>query len=624
MLLREPLRNSLLAVFLAAASLFVWFGLEISSVLHASTQQIAEQFTTILAPRSPGDAIYLNYLLEADSHTFVDPGNGRPFELPGHLSRNHGMGAYSPRFHPLISLSAGLLTPKRMDDSPYNTILFEGECVQSKVEEVPGVGQYQMAAFRRGRVLALHQDYPPPKRIEVSYSLQHHAEARIGERYLLYLENYQVHLPVVPPSPQPLPKDALAALHASIIASGSFASDSVIPDTAADGVAGPGLQGEATKSISLVRDESVLTIEPLDRDVDSFLGSEASRRWREKADYLNKVMHAAELLAVEDPEHLAAFKDGRVRVVAGRGMTQEELAAGAQVCIMSAPLARQSGLAVGDPVAVELFDLNYANYEHESAAWTSPTLPRDYLSMGQGNFTIVGLYSLPAYQQDYYSFTQSSMFVPVSALSADTLALARAHSEPSMNLSTLVFKGREISRFRTLSQGFLEDYGLGFLTIGGNFERFEAQYEQMVQSVQLFRFIALPVWATMAGLYLILFWFQGMRKVALMRAQGMSKRQTAWQIFLQGLVPALPAAGLMLLLGPSLMRLAAGKVLEIGMSALVDQQTLAATAIVGSGAGVQGTASYLLMLFGALAAALFLLSRLMAGRNIMALLRFKE
>ena len=146
----------------------------------------------------------------------------------------------------------------------------------------------------------------------------------------------------------------------------------------------------------------------------------------------------------------------------------------------------------------------------------------------------------------------------------------------------------------------------------------------MLDSVKLFRTIALPLWAVLLMVYLVIFWFQELRSAALMRSQGASKRLIVGHAFLHGFVPAIPAALLTLLCGNLLMRWITSLLLRRGFEGLVDVETIAQTLIITQGEGVHGIFGYTLLLFGILALALAAVAAMMAGQNIMKLLRHKE
>ncbi len=599
MLLRKPATNGLFVFFLALSSLFVWFSLEVSSVLLSSTDELSYEFSSIVVPRSHDDVEPLE-----------DIGRGGDFTgFPGHVSQNYGMMAYSPQFHPVISSSSDPLTLGKTPDAPYNCIVFSGVCTEAVIENY-GTDSVQTALFSVLDVYALHEDYPVPKRIQTTVNLLLHEDAvpfEAGKRYLLYLEEYQGHMLTGFMPAKDDTYSTTGVFDEDAICSGGFPRyEKFVRNDDGEDV--------------LARDDDVLTFTEFTGEAEDFLFSSEGKRWADKIAYIKKAVSSAELIATEDPASIVAFKDGRTVMAEGRSFSQDELKSGAKVCILSAALAKSSGLKLGDEISVELMDSDYSYYESISRKWISPVFPQAYTGLGNETFTIIGLFALPESQGDMYSFTPSSMFIPVTSLSEETLSLAKTYCLAATNISSLVLRGREWETFENYTTVLSSHFS--YQLVGGDYAQFKTLFNDLQNSVKLFRYISFPLWSVLLLVYLVLFWFRSLRNTALMRSQGMSKVSCVWHSFLSGFAPAIPAAVLMLISSRFFMDRAAALLLRRGMGSLVDVEQLARTAI--QGAGFDSAIETMLRLFGTLAAGVFAVSILMSLQNIMKLLCYRE
>ena len=126
--------------------------------------------------------------------------------------------------------------------------------------------------------------------------------------------------------------------------------------------------------------------------------------------------------------HIGNFAQETARNVLGRDFARDELAEGANVCVIAQSLAEANGLSVGDTLS-----LQYYNYDPEtpgqstvSNGWATTNPTAYYYSPAAGfsgpaeEYTIVGLYRCDNEwgdpQENLYSFTPNTIFVPKNSV----------------------------------------------------------------------------------------------------------------------------------------------------------------------------------------------------------------
>lgn len=133
--------------------------------------------------------------------------------------------------------------------------------------------------------------------------------------------------------------------------------------------------------------------------------------------------HSFPVLGVENLNAVAQFAIEDATISDGRAFTQEEVASGAHVCVISQTLAAANGLQVGDRISLQYFERDTAistnlgslPQANPSASYYSPSMG---FSSEQAQYQIVGFYRQKnEWEHSPYGFTPNTVFVPSTTFS---------------------------------------------------------------------------------------------------------------------------------------------------------------------------------------------------------------
>lgn len=181
---------------------------------------------------------------------------------------------------------------------------------------------------------------------------------------------------------------------------------------------------------SLPEEYAVPTIALLTGTSGEFLNSEQGKTWQQALRNIAVNNQSFPILGVDNLNYLAEFALGTTRIVQGRDFTAEELRGGTKVCILSESLAAANGIAVGDTITLQYYDLDENSpYQstlssgrgivNPSARFYTATTP--FVNEGE-RYTVIGLYRSQNEWADpatnVYAFTPNTVFVPKTSVSA--------------------------------------------------------------------------------------------------------------------------------------------------------------------------------------------------------------
>ncbi len=271
------------------------------------------------------------------------------------------------------------------------------------------------------------------------------------------------------------------------------------------------------------------TIVRLEGSVEDFLAGEDGRLWQAALDDLNVNCHTFPVIGADDLNYVAAFATGRATITQGRAFTEEELAAGAKVCVLSRSLAEANGLSVGDTIDPRFYDVDPLDPIGPSVA--------DGLTAGSGlvnpraghyraastpfaeevgPYTIVGLYEQKEewgdVDNDFYSFTPNTIFVPKAAVPSTGL-----ESEHGL-FHTLIIRSDRLHTLQLLTvEGDVDDI---FYYYDNGYAAVAATLEDYRQAAELLLPIGLVVYAIVIFLFLFLFPGRQGKDLAMMSSFG--------------------------------------------------------------------------------------------------------
>ena len=286
----------------------------------------------------------------------------------------------------------------------------------------------------------------------------------------------------------------------------------------------------------------------LEGTVEEFLASDEAAPWRETLERLEVNNHAFSVLGVENLDMIPDFNYNSVTVIEGREFTEEELASGARVCLISQRVAEQNGLTVGDKLTLQFFEHDdnsiYQDNLSEGMGVINP-LPEFYTAMtpfaNDGEeYTIVGLYHQKYHwnplSDNLYAFTPNTVFVPSAAVPVEM-----QYSDQGM-FGVLELYDGTIEEFYSIidKAGYTylyECYDQGYTVI----EESIVTFQMLSQKVAL---IGLAVYGVILLLYLVIFPAQQGNSLRLMNVMGATPKEKALHILTTGVGILLPGTAL--------------------------------------------------------------------------------
>lgn len=272
------------------------------------------------------------------------------------------------------------------------------------------------------------------------------------------------------------------------------------------------------------------TIVPLYGSVEDYLSSPDGILWKQTLERITINNQAFPILGVENLNYIANFARGYSRIVQGRDFTQEELEQGANVCILAESLAYACGIAVGDTISLNYYNVDsncpYQVDLPEGQGVVNPTAryftaATPFVDGGEQQYTVVGLYrsdnEWAAPEEDLYAFTPNTVFVPKTSVTATM-------EETNQGLfRTLVLYNGKMEEFQSLAA----EMGYGDLFLCD-----DQGYTVISQSMHDYKTIAIrALWigtclgGVILALFILLFPMSQLGTTRIMASLGATTRQ---------------------------------------------------------------------------------------------------
>lgn len=303
-------------------------------------------------------------------------------------------------------------------------------------------------------------------------------------------------------------------------------------------------------------DHATPTIVRLEGTAEEFLASSDSSLWQQALADMQVSNHTFPILGVDDLRYIADFAKQDTVITDGRIFSDEELASGAPVCIISDILAEKNGLHVGQTISTQYFtpDASFPLYSDisQNEGLINPTAgfytSGAHMQEQPVVYTIVGIYSQSALwdttAENLYAFTPNTIFVPES-----TVTSQMQYSDHGL-FRTLLLQNGTMTEFRAmLSASGLENlfvcYDQGYSDLVDNLYSYDMIAQQALQ-------IGLIVYAIVIGLYFLLFPSRQGKELATMSSLGAERNLRVRHVFCSGLGILIPGSILGILLGIAL------------------------------------------------------------------------
>ena len=232
---------------------------------------------------------------------------------------------------------------------------------------------------------------------------------------------------------------------------------------------------------------TVPTICKLTGSVEDFLNSEAGALWKDYLEYSRINYGSFPVLGVDNLMATGDFALEKTTITAGRNFTEEELADGSKVCIISQEVAARSGLRVGDTITLNFYEDSenaLYRYDIEAGEGTANPVASEYGAnsefVSQEEYTIVGLYSREfAWQGNtsMYSFTVNTVFTPKNSMD-----VPMQYGETGVFLSLVIHNGA-LDDFEALAardghDGLFQTTDQGYETVKKNLHDYASLAKQ--------------------------------------------------------------------------------------------------------------------------------------------------
>lgn len=246
--------------------------------------------------------------------------------------------------------------------------------------------------------------------------------------------------------------------------------------------------------------------------------------WQALLDDIEINSHAFPIIGVEGLEYVGQFATGKAEISDGRSFSNEEIAAGAKVCVMAKSLAEANGLSVGDSIDLGFYSYD-SLYPEQSEIGNSEgvlNVSAHFYNAGttpmkeMESYTIVGLYEQDApwgkIDDDFYAFTPNTIFVP-----AQSVPVQMEYSSHGM-FRTLVVNSDMLYEMQLLTvdmelDGMFYYYDNGYAAVAEQLDSFREAAEQFLP-------MGLVIYGILMLLFLFLFPGRMGRELAMMDSMG--------------------------------------------------------------------------------------------------------
>ena len=293
-----------------------------------------------------------------------------------------------------------------------------------------------------------------------------------------------------------------------------------------------------------------------------YLQTDAVGRWGELIEVLEATVHSLRVCTANDPSCLYPFTEGNTHLVEGTFFTEEQIAQGEKVAIVSDLFAAQNGLSVGDTMELSFWRTNWTIYnqyvENKNTAMHQPSWivgmhKSDYEELTQetyakpasrnnGSYTVVGIYQTNGFRDDFRYMHPNTVIVPQSVM-YQRIGLS---SSSYLNMTMIIPNGGAESLEAELSSLGTDLIETGY---GGLIAYDDSGYSSIVPNVKAIRDgtqfvykISLGLSCIVSLIALILFVSSLVSAGQIKYRLGVGKRRIWWQMTMAS-VPILILSG---------------------------------------------------------------------------------
>ena len=309
------------------------------------------------------------------------------------------------------------------------------------------------------------------------------------------------------------------------------------------------------KFIWIYSEKNNSDFERLDESLDDFLASELGGFWSRLIEECRINHYSSQVVATGDMESRLMFHQQKTRLVAGRCISEEEYRDGARVCVLSARLAEENGVDVGDTVTLQFYN---NGYDIIMRAIGDDFTPRGYREadgfFGGGSFEVVGLYVEPEVSSasssvNYFHPLPNFIYIPKNAVPPEWLGANLPPIEPDHistpvpelpGMYTLVLKNGSAEAF----EAEMAAKGLGglFYYFDQGYSNIAGTLDSMAENAAMLMLVSGLAWAAVCALFLTLYLARIRKELSVMASLGAPRRRMFAHAMAAALVIALLAS----------------------------------------------------------------------------------
>ena len=245
------------------------------------------------------------------------------------------------------------------------------------------------------------------------------------------------------------------------------------------------------------------------------------------------------------------FNQYKNRVINGRAFTASEAADGARVCVISELLAELNGLSVGDELALCLYPTTLGQVPGANNAWApNPYHPGLELSEPLA-YTIVGIYSGPAYEAGDQSVSANTVIIPNASFDGfapDAALFQRLGSDvfpPLLDAAVIVPNG-QIKETKALIDNAAKDYSGFFRFHDQGYSMLKYVLANLRLGMSWILILASAGWAVAVMIFLLFYARRKSSEISLLYCIGVSRIKNTLWVFVQCALIAVIAQGIAL------------------------------------------------------------------------------
>ena len=317
--------------------------------------------------------------------------------------------------------------------------------------------------------------------------------------------------------------------------------------------------------ISISSPPEIASYHELDESLEEFLLTEKGEVWNRLIEECRINHHSSQVIATDDMESGLMFHQQKSRLVEGRFISDKEYRDGARVCVLSARLAEENGVKVGDTVSLQFYNNGYFL---EPMAVGDNLIPRGYQEsdgfLGGGKFEVIGLYAEPevtyaSFSVNYFHPLPDFIYVPKNAVSPDWFEANLPPPDPvtgeimDTTSSVIWLMQPELPGMYTLvlNNGSAEAFEAEMAAkgLGGLFYYFDQGYsniagtlDSMAGNAAIFMLVSGLAWAAVCALFLTLYLARIRKELSVMASLGAPRRRMFAHAMAAALVIALLAS----------------------------------------------------------------------------------